>query len=470
MVNLNPLQIKIDDITITKFDGSDTMSILPQFVELVLYQSIFEPALKAEMLINDQIGLFDNYPLTGEELVTIRYKSVDSAKSSNSIDKRLKMIIKGVRDILVDDRARSRMYTMDLISPEYLQNVRKYVSHAYYERIEDMAEKVYEEYVSNPTKEKFNITKPFKKEESLKIRNLVIPNLRPFQAIQWLAKHAVAKDYENHFLYLFYEDIEGYNFLTLQQLVEDALPKRNELMAKKYKYVSDIEITKSSAFSVSDPDEDQRYITNIVNNKRFSSIEKVAGGYYQNELFEISLLQKAYHSTPTELKDRNDNKYALGPFPLNTKDYIKYVKNDVEKTEYSNRIRYIINNYKDFDDGGKSQPGYRYKFGNASKYLYALNQIDLTITVPANMNLKAGDIIYCDIPEVYGFQVQEKDKYLSGLFMVTEVKQVIGIGERAVTTLRINKDGYLNSLFENSLYNTSKLVTPLPGGRVGGPV
>lgn len=470
MINLNPLQIKIEDITITKFNGKDTMSILPQFVEFVLYQSIFEPALRAEMLINDQVGLFDNYPLTGEELVTIRYKSVDSARSSSSIDKRLKMIIKGVRDILVDDRARTRMYTIDLISPQYLQNVRKYVSHAYYERVEDMADKLYEEYIDIPTKDVFNISKPFKKEESLKIRSLVVPSLRPFQAIQWLAKHAVAKDYENHFLYLFYEDLDNFNFITLQQLVEDALPKRNELMNKKYKYISDIEITRNSNFQRTEPDEEQRYITNIVNNKRYSSIEKIAGGYYQNELFEISLLQKAYNSTPTELKDRNDNRFALGPYPLNTKEYIKYVKNDVEKTEYSNRIRYIINNYKDFDDGGRSQPGYRYKFGNATKYMYALNQIDLTITVPANMSIKAGDIIYCDIPEIYGFQVQEKDKYLSGLFMVTEVKQVIGAGERAMTSLRINKDGYLNSLFENSLYDSSRLVNPLPGGRRGGPI
>jgi hypothetical protein len=469
MINLNPLQIKIEDITITKFNGKDTMSILPQFVEFVLYQSIFEPALRAEMLINDQVGLFDNYPLTGEELVTIRYKSVDSARSSSSIDKRLRMIIKGVRDILIDDRARTRMYTIDLISPQYLQNVRKYVSHAYYERVEDMADKLYEEYIDTPTKEIFNITKPFKKEESLKIRSLVVPSLRPFQAIQWLAKHAVAKDYENHFLYLFYEDLDNYNFITLQQLVEDALPRRNELMNKKYKYISDIEITRNSNFQRTEPDEEQRYITNIVNNKRYSSIEKIAGGYYQNELFEISLLQKAYNSTPTELKDRNDNRFALGPYPLNTKEYIKYVKNDVERTEYSNRIRYIINNYKDFDDGGRSQPGYRYKFGNATKYMYALNQIDLTITIPANMSIKAGEIIYCDIPEIYGFQVQEKDKYLSGLFMVTEVKQVIGAGERAMTSLRINKDGYLNSLFENSLYDTSKLVNPLPGGRRGGP-
>jgi len=74
MINLNPLEIQIEEVTITKFNGNEKMSILPQFVEITIFQSIFEPTIKAEVLINDQIGLFSNFPLTGEELVTFTYK------------------------------------------------------------------------------------------------------------------------------------------------------------------------------------------------------------------------------------------------------------------------------------------------------------------------------------------------------------------------------------------------------------
>jgi hypothetical protein len=320
-----------------------------------------------------------------------------------------------------------------------------------------MAEKVYNTYIGEDTKDKFKQVKPFIKEESIKIRNLVIPNLRPFQAIQWLAKHAVAKDYENRFLYLFYEDLESFNFVTIQKLISDAQEekKKEELRNKSYKYYSDIEL--ANVKEESSKDYHLRMITNIVNNKRFSSIEKIAGGYYQNELFEISLLQKSYNSTPTEFDANSKPKYSLEKNPLNTKEYIEYVKNKKDKTEYSNRIRYIINNYQDSDDQDKTQPNFRYKFGNATKYLFALNQIDLTITVPANMQLKAGEIIYCDIPETHGFNQVETDKYMSGLYIITEIKQVVSQGNKAATTLRINKDGYLNSLFEKSLYNLEPL-------------
>ena len=468
MANLNPLGINISKIEIEKFNKKDKMSLMPQFMELTIYQSMFEPAIKAEMLINDPIGLFVNYPFTGEELIIVTYDQINTggsnlynARSNNQ----LKFIIKGVRDIIIGDRARSLMYIVDLASPQLLQNMRKYVSHAYYGLIEDMAEKVYDEYIAEETTNLYKIAKkPFIKETSIKSRKMIVPSIRPFHAISWLAKHAVAKETDRHFLYLFYEDLKQYNFVTIQKIIEDALKIKEQLMKNKYRYISDIgSLSKSTT---GDQNQDLRVITNIVNNKRFSSIEKITSGYYQNELFEINMLQKAYASTPTELDETyqyDKNIPSLGEHSLNTPGYIKYVKNEKVEKEYSNRIRYIINNFPDVDGEGMSQPSYRSKFGNVAKYMNALNQIDLTITVPANMDLRAGQVIYCDLPENHGFNTVETDKYISGLFIISEVKQVIMQGSLAATTLRIYKDGYLNSLAESSLYNSTGKGTGLQG-------
>jgi hypothetical protein len=291
--------------------------------------------------------------------------------------------------------------------------------------------------------------------------------------MQWFAKHAIAKDYNNHYLFLFYEDLSQFNFVTLQQLIQDAAdtPEKRELLRKKkYVYVSDVSISVTSP--TGDPDQDLRVITNIVNNKRFSSIEKIIGGYFQNELFEINLLQKSYNSTKTELNEYVNDKYALEKFPMNTPNYINYVKNKGDEAEISNRVRYIINNYEDKSIEDRKQPSYRDKFGNTTKYLHALNQVDLTITVPANMFLKAGDVIYCDIPENHGFNIVENDKYISGLFIISEVKQVLAQGSIAATSLRIYKDGYLNRLQDVSLYNegnnrSDRIIDPETGRPIG---
>lgn len=469
----NPLRLTINDVTIEKFNGHDKMSIMPQFVEASIYQSIFEPSLKAELLINDQIGLFVNYPFTGEELVTIEYQQNNLVQNISPIPKTLKFIIKGVRNIMVGDRARSLMYVVDLISPHFMQNTRKYVQQSYSSKVEKMADDIFTEYVAQDTQIQFNIFKEFVTESTAKKRTIVIPNLRPYQAITWLTKFAISKYPDDYYQFLFYEDLDKFNFVTLQKLIKDATDSRekiSKLRDEKYIYRSDTEI--SNYLLSGNPNEKLKQISNLVNNKRFTTIEKVAGGYFQNELFEISLLQKSYNSRVTELQQTNDSRYALGKHPLNTPDYIRYVKNDTTLSEYANRIRYIVNNYQNTDsDEGLTQPYYREKFGRVTKRLHALNQIDLSFTVPANMDLKAGDIIWIDIPENHGFNIVLEDIYLSGLFIVAEVKQVIASGYRAATSVRVHKDGYLTQLLENSSYNTS-LSTPRVGsnGKILGTV
>ena len=462
----NPLKLTINDITIEKFNGQDKMSIMAQFVEISVFQSLFDYAVRAEMLINDQIGLFVNYPFTGEELVTVEYQQNNIVQNTSPIPKKLSFIIKGVRNIFVGDRARSLTYIVDLISPFFLQNTRKYVAHAYSSKIEKMADDIFTEYVAQDTQIQYNLFKQFVTEPTLKIRSIVIPNLRPFQAIQWLTKFAVSQYPDDYYYFLFYEDLEKFNFVTLQKLIEDAAgtqDKINSLRDNKYVYRSDTEIT--NLMPSGDPNEKLRLISNIVNNKRFTSIEKVAGGYYQNELFEISLLQKSFNSRVTELQPSNDTKFTLGKYPLNTPEYIQKIKNEKSESEYANRIRYIINNYQNTDsDEGMTQPYYREKFGRITKRLYALNQIDLSFTIPANMEIKPGDVIWCDIPENHGFNIVLPDIYLSGLFVVAEVKQVIAAGYRAATSVRVHKDGYLSRLLETSEYNTSVTSPRVTGG------
>ena len=438
---LNPLAVNIEDIRMHKFKGGDEMSLLPQFVELTIYQSIFEPVIKAEMLINDNIGLFVNYPLTGEEVITITYNQNDVSTTQN-------FIIRGIKNVTIGDRARSMMFAIELSSVEFLENTRKYVSQAYYGTLDDMAQQVYDEYIAQPTLQNFGINKPFVPEDAGVIRQLVVPNLRPFPALQWLAKHAVALNAEDRFLYLFFENLDGFNFVTIQKLIEDG--KQQDSSLDTFIYVANKEMLDNAQYQ--DPQIQSKIITNLIYNKRFSTVEKVSSGYFQNELFEISLLQKAYKSTPTEIKSGDKLTYTLHENVVNTPNYIDYVKNPAEGTEYSNRIRYIINNYRDFDSEGSSQPEYRRKFGKATQNLIAMNQIDLTITVPANMKIKAGQIVKLKIPEIHGFNDVLDDPYLTGRFIVNEVKQVIGTSGRAATSMRVYKDSYTQAIEEKTKY------------------
>ena len=67
----NPFNVQLRDVAIRKFNGTDYMSIMPQVAEFTLYQSVFENTIKADLVINDFIGLMENYPLSAEEVVEV---------------------------------------------------------------------------------------------------------------------------------------------------------------------------------------------------------------------------------------------------------------------------------------------------------------------------------------------------------------------------------------------------------------
>lgn len=466
----NPFNIKIQDIVITKFDGTNPLNLMSQFVEISIYQSLYKPLIKAEMLVNDAIGLFTNYPLTGEEIITINYEQSDilkreptvtdyanaddSDKSLNKLfrkDRVLKFVISGVRNIIPSDNARSVMFILDLESVEAYENAKLRVSHGFRDTIENMAEQIYQQYVvTNLSKRtrQFGLKLPiktFKKEPGILTRNLVIPNIRPFQAMSWLTKFGIPDVNGDKYTYVFYEDFNGFNFVTLQKLIEDQRNNLVELKSRGYFYSSNFE--NKNAIS-SDDTIAARLISNLVINNRYSTLEKIAGGYIENELFEINPLQKSYRSTKTFVDETTGSGTRMYNWNMNTPTYIEYSKSQYNIKENTSRVRYVINDYSDTE-----QPKIRLKFGETTRHLIALNQIDLHITIPGDLQHNVGELIYVDIPELHGFNNIQSDRYLSGLFIITEAKHVVSAGGMTATTLRINKDSYSLPLLSQMNYS-----------------
>jgi hypothetical protein len=82
----NPFGISIERILLVKYDRSDEIDITSQFLELNIFQNLFEPTILAEMLIYDAIGLFVNYPLTGEESIIVELANPKGSASPRNTD------------------------------------------------------------------------------------------------------------------------------------------------------------------------------------------------------------------------------------------------------------------------------------------------------------------------------------------------------------------------------------------------
>lgn len=456
----NPFNVQLRDVAIRKFNGTDYMSIMPQVAEFTLYQSVFENTIKADLVINDFIGLMENYPLSAEEVVevTVSQELADQGDAT----KYMYFVITSIKDISISDDARQTTYVIEMASLQAFESVKGRVSHAYYDTIEDMISKIYSTYlvrsVSNP--KPLNIL-----ETTKKIRKLIIPNLKPLDAISWLCKFAVSSEPQKYYTPAFFETLENFTFKALQkptyQGTEDA-EAYIKAGQNKYLYISNIELATNDpsfmegmnsrnggGYSV------DRLINEIKINKRYSGLEKILGGYFENELVEVNMLQKDHKVTYTDLKYNDPNFTTIRSqtpyYPLNTtyntESYIDHVKNEYVNPETSSRVRYIINN---FDDA--NQPSFRDKFGNSSRSFLAHQQVDISLSVFSDLRMRPGDLFHLTLPQTHGFNYNDFDTYLSGFYIVSEIKTVMLQGGRTQTYLRVNRDSFEIPLEEKSRF------------------
>lgn len=485
----NPYELNISNVYLQKFNGTDRISILGQVGKFDLYQSLFAPCMKASLDISDSIDLFTNYPLTGEERVIIEYTQLEITNEegrpsvlgspTRSNPKQVEFVITDIMNIEVAANSRLKTYTIVLASEEYFESARKKLAIAYQGIISETAEDIYNEHIKKDiTRRKATTNSTANKtitiEETSKAKTLVIPNLHPLDSINWLTKYAISAEDDKHVSYCFFENMNGFHFVSLQKIIKEARERYIDLLRNRFFVVSNIE--NARAISTVDSNLEKniyfRLATNLKTNKRLSTQEKLAGGYFQNEYVEINLLQKSYNVTKVELDpNENFNNISLEKYAMNTPEYIEMAReNTDERKETIPKIRYFINNTQlgEYND-------YRKKFGLSTQYFLALNQVDIHMVVPPDFNLNIGEVIYVEFFNNSGFSDAGTDKYLSCLFMITELRHTMIPGAIGSTTLRLNKDAYLSELDKQMRYgnsnNTQRQIVRDPAtGRAIGPV
>jgi hypothetical protein len=451
--NTNFIQAKVTDCILYKFQKSEQVSLMAQFVEFNYYESLFQPIIKATLLVNDTISLHTNFPLVGEETIEITIENTIDDKN----DPRLatptttavqnitthKFMVSDVRRIVPDDKSRSAMFALDLYSMEYYHNSRFSVQRAYRETYDQIVPKILKEYLQTEP-EKINT---FNFEPAKGVVTTVVPNLSPLETIKWMAQRAVPND-SSHFNYMFFETMEGFHFETLQKLYKQTGQK------KSYIYFSDMtEAARAATTPAQRTSLDQCSVTGIEFAKRYSTTEKIVSGFYENEYLEIDIFNRRINSTVTEAPDKP--KYGMTDKQINTPEFIKATKTGNSGPGDRTRVVYTVSQNGGDDPG---QPNYwNAKFGEAVRGLSALSQVQNIISLPGDTRVHAGQMISLELPEFHGFNNVNADYYLSGDYIITDIHHVLSSGMTHLMVLSISRDTFENDIRKQSLYKTGQV-------------
>ena len=412
-----------EELTIESNDQKRTADIRQGAISIDYYEDIFSPVITAKIRIvntgdaiqapdkegntdGEKQSIYNGLPLRGGERVSLKIKgnSVKNPGLDFATNEKDYLYVSSITDIVTESQRET--FILNLTSREAITNETSRVGRKYSTS-------------STIDASVTDILKNYLKAEKIgtidKTQNKYgfIGNLRkPFTILVWLASKGVPAEISGDATagFVFYQTKEGFQFRSIDSLISQ---KPETIPTYIYTQVNKSGIERDNDFS----------ILNYKTERNQNLIEKLRlGSYASYRMF--------YNPLTFEFTDPRKGLFT-------TDDYISEVKNLGQKLELPK-----ISNSSNIDLGHiptrfltqvldigtleqnvstdvNSDP-FKYQSQAIMRYNMLFTQT-LSIVIPSNTNLNAGDIIECKFPKISRGNNEEYDKDQSGLYMIKEL-------------------------------------------------
>jgi len=176
------------------------------FEEINIYESMLAPCISGNILINDAIGLTSKLLFDGTEILLF---DIDKGEGLFRMRRAFRVYKQTDRKNI---NQTSESYVLRFASDEIILHEQQQLNECY--------KGTYTEIAANILTTKLqvdpdNLGGVFS--QSYGVTDVIIPRLKPFDALNWIAKRAV--DSKGQPSFMFFENVEGYNFCTLSDIM-----------------------------------------------------------------------------------------------------------------------------------------------------------------------------------------------------------------------------------------------------------
>jgi len=406
-----------EKILLESSDGKRTVDIKSGTVSIDYYEDIFSPTITLKIRVADggdtiapangksseKQSLYAGLPLRGGERLALKISGNTSNNPGLDFSKNTKdyLYVSSISDVAIESQRET--FVLNLVSREALTNETARVYQKY-------KKSPINEHVSSILKNILKTSKIGTIEKSSTPYSFIGNLKKPFSVLVWLASKAVpamSKDASAGFV--FYQTKEGFQFRSIDSLCDQ------EPIAKYiYTDVNKSEIERNNDFTILSYSIDRNQ--NLLEKLRLGTYSSVRyyfdpltfkftnpeeGKYkldqYQKKVKNLGLNQVEIPNVPT-----NNNK-SLGEIP--SRIFTGVLDTGVLQVGVST---------------SKTEEPLKYQSQIIMRYNLLFTQT-VSMIVPSNTNLKAGDVIECKFPKVSRSNSDEYDPDQSGLYMIKEL-------------------------------------------------
>ena len=404
-------------------------------VSIDYYEDIFSPAITAKIRVintGDSIksektdklqSIYNGLPLRGGERVRMKVldkgdekKGLDFASTSSKY-----LHVSSITEVISESQTES--FLLNLVSREAIANETTRVTRKYTGTIDQSVSKILKDVLK---------TTKFDTDDIEKSQNpySFIGNLKkPFTTLVWLASKAVpVSSRDTTAGFVFYQTKDGFKFKSIDGLMKKA--KDKNVPTYTYSEVNENGTKKNNDFK----------ILNYFTDKNQNLIEKLRLGAYasQNMFFNPSNFNISNNTFKLSKYKNKTESLGAKEFKLPTMGE----GSNISLAESPTRIISGILDIGTLDVGistANNADPEKYKSQSLMRYNTLLTQT-VSMMIPCNTNLSAGDGIRCEFPKISS-DGGEIDSEVSGAYIIKELCHHFE-PNRSYTSLKLVRDNF----------------------------
>ena len=403
-----------EKFTIESVDQSKTADISAGVVNFRYYEDVYSPMLTATVVVANTgnviegddgkiQSLYNGFPLRGGERIQIKIAGNSDDNEGLELND---LYVGSITNVMIESGR--EIFTLNLVSREAITNetVRVGKKFPVAQKISDSVKDICENYLSTD--------KLYDVDETMNPYGFYGNMRKPFTILTMLASKSVPGNVSGKDAtagYFFFETQKGFRFKSIDSLI------RTEPFAEKYVYspgiVDSNDTTKDFKILEFSTSKNQNLLENL---------ERGAFCSHRKYLNPLTFEYTPRSQTIFKLEDYSGNIENLG---ADIDVVLPSLSSSDSRTLASVPSRYVTGildigiTDKNVSELGNADPA-RIHSQAMMRYNTLFTQI-LTMTIPLNTNLKAGDILECEFPRIDQEKRKEPDPEQSGLYLIKKL-------------------------------------------------
>ena len=434
-----------EELVIQSNDQKRTANLTAGVVSIDYYEDILSPTVTAKIRVintgdsiskegsKEKQSIYNGLPLRGGERLSM--KILDQGKTGEGGEKKgldfsnpeKYLFVSSITQVLQEEQRES--FLLNLVSREAITNETTRVFKRYTGVISETVKKILTDPLIG-----FNVDKSKLGDivESTSGSYDFVGNLRkPFSTLISLASKSIPnKSGDATAGFVFFQTQDGFQFSSI-----DSLIKQKSKATYTYTDVNESSITKNNDYK----------ILQYTVDKNQNLIENLRMGTYSFRRLSFNPLsfqfkQEVYNYGDKNSAKKNDRMNNLGTKELQLpkiSDDSKLTLDQLPTRTVSQIVDVGASTTVSKDD---NYPADKYQGQNVVRYNLLMTQ-SVSMTVPCNTDLKAGDIITCLFPKISREDKNEYDSEESGKYMIKELCHHFE-AKRSFTSMTLVRDTY----------------------------